>query len=150
MDEWIICSLMASFFYALWAINLKLASKTIDSTTSTLLSLPIRTVVILTTAFSSSRRQTTFKTIKNIRNLNIYGVLYIVASSTAAAFAGFFYRDALSNGGSGSAVAAISGSSPAVAYFISVILGLEELETTKVLGLCLAVASCYCFAAASK
>ena len=60
--------------------------------------------------------------------------------------AGFLYSDALSSGGSPAAVAVVSGSYPAMSYVMGVILGLESIQMTKVLGVALAIGSSYCFA----
>jgi len=150
MEEWIVYSAMSCFLYAFWAVNMKLASKTIDPNTSSLLQLPIRILVTIANAFRRSSKNGTSFTIvgilKKAGNLNFFGVGFTWTACISAVLAGFCYNDALRSGGSGTAVAAISGSSPAVSYFLSVILGLEKWETKKVLGVCLAVASCMCFA----
>ena len=51
-------------------------------------------------------------------------------------------------GGSGSAVAAITGCYPALSYVLSFLGGLESINPMKVLGVILAVGSCCCFAIA--
>lgn len=51
-------------------------------------------------------------------------------------------------GGSVSAVAAITGCYPALSYVLSLLGGLESINPMKVLGVILAVGSCCCFAIA--
>jgi len=179
MDQWFLYSLISCFFYSMWAINLKLASRTIDSNTSSLLQLPIRVFATLLTALLRRRQSNTHTyihapssldttitatitaTIKSlpsilwtmleyIGNLSLVGVLFTVAACVSTVLGGFYYSDALGSGGDGSAVAVVSGCYPALSYLIGVVLGLEELKMIKVLGVCLAVASCACFAVASK
>ena len=158
MEEWLIYSLISCLLYSIWTIFNKLSSSTIDSTTSNLIQLPVRTVVTLFTAFQRMNTTTpeqpkpltsvlsSGNILTNIGNLNLYGTIYTFISCIASVFATFFLGDALEKGGSASSVAIIAGSYPALSYVLSVIFGLERLEWMKVLGVFLAVGSCYCFA----
>jgi len=47
--------------------------------------------------------------------------------------------------GNASSVAVITGSYPATSYLLSILLGLETVNPMKLLGVALAIASCYCF-----
>ena len=155
MEDWLIYSSIACFLYAMWSICLKLASSTIDSNTSNLIQLPIRVVVtlwkILQRSSSNSKVSISIKSVLDfIGNLNLYGTIYTIVGCICTITAGFYYGDALSSeGSSAAAVAVIAGSYPALSYFIGVLLGIETITSTKVLGVCLAIASSYCFAVSS-
>lgn len=153
MDDWLLYSLASCFLYSLWTIFSKLASRTIDSTTSSLMQLPIRTVVTILTAIKkrkpSSPGISLNLVITQIGQLSLYGSLYTVLSCISSVFATFFFGDALQAGGNASSVAVITGSYPAVSYIISVMFGLESINFIKLLGVLLAIGSCYCFAIAT-
>ena len=78
-------------------------------------------------------------------DLPLTGVIYTFLTTVAAVGAGFLYQSALRSGGSGATVSAIAGSFPAGAYFIGVVLGMEEVTMYKVLGVVFACLSCLMF-----
>ena len=154
MEDWLVNSSIACILYAMWTICLKLASRTIDSNTSNLIQLPIRVVVTLWKILqrsSTSKSSISMNGVLNfLGNLNLYGTIYTIVGCTCTVTAGFFYADALSSeGSSAAAVAVITGSYPALSYSVGVLLGIETISSTKVLGVCLAIASSYCFAVSS-
>ena len=151
MDEWLLYSIASCFFYAIWTISTKLASQTIDSSSFQLIQLPIRIFITLLTAFQ--RRQpgsniSLGKIITHVGSLNLYGFVHTICACGATVMAGFFLGDALDKGGSGSAVAVITGCYPALSYVMSLIIGLESFNPMKIMGVMLAIGSCYCFAIA--
>lgn len=149
MEPWLLTSFASCFGYAIWVICTKLASSTIDSSTINLVQLPIRVIV---TVFTALRRRENTSNItlgsimQTVGNLSLFGLVFTIAACIASVFATFLYSDALAKGGSGSAVAVITGCYPALSYVLSVITGLEEIHPIKVVGVALAIASCYCFA----
>lgn len=147
MDNWVLYSLASCIFKSLWAIFLKFASRTIDSTTSNLIQLPVR--IIVTILLSLGRKKPgssiTFRSIiSHVGDLSLYGVIYTVTACTTSVLASFFLGDAMKEGNA-SSVAVITGSYPATSYLLSILLGLETVNPMKLLGVALAIASCYCF-----
>jgi drug/metabolite transporter (DMT)-like permease len=84
---------------------------------------------------------------KDIRfwDLPVTGVMCTMLTTVVTVTAGFQYQNSLRSGGSGGAVAAVTGSYPAVAYFIGAMLGMEEVSRYKVLGVIFACLSCFMF-----
>ena len=153
MEEWLAYSLASCFLYSIWAIFSKLASRTVDSNSSNLIQLPIRVLVIILTALQRKEPESKIEISVNalvnyIGQLSLYGSMFAIISCVASVFASFYFGDAL-KGGDASSVAVITGSYPALSYIICVIIGLEEINLTKLLGVCLAIGSCYCFAITS-
>ncbi len=162
MEEWLIYSLLSCLLYSIWTIFNKLSSLTIDSATSNLIQLPIRIMFTLVTVMrrmdlssyassasgfrdSSSILSIGKISLQKIGELNLYGTIYTFISCIASVSATFFLGDALEKGGSASSVAIIAGSYPALSYILCVLFGLEQIELVKMLGVCLAMGSCYCF-----
>lgn len=148
MEEWLVCSLISCLLYSIWTILNKLSLRTIDSTASNLLQLPVRTAVTLVTAFRRVTPGTSISVgyiVTRIGDLNLFGVIFACISCIASVMATFYLGDALERGGSASSVSIVTGSYPALAYVLSVVLGLEKLDFIKVLGVFLAMGSCYCF-----
>lgn len=157
MDEWLLYSLASCLLYSIWTIFSKLASATIDSTTSNLIQLPIRTVVTLLTALQRTKRGETAASgpgfsltisaiMAHIGDLSLFGSLYTTIACISSVSATFLLGDALEKGGDASSIAVITGSYPAAAYIISMVFGLEEVNSMKLIGVALAIGSCYCFA----
>lgn len=159
MDEWILYSLASCLLYSIWTIFKKLASATLDVTTIKLIELPIRIVVTLftvvqrkgmgttTTSTEGSRSALTIPAIlTHIGNLSLYGSLYTAIACISSVSASFLQGDALATGGNASSVAVITASYPAASYVISIVIGLEEINSMKLLGVVLGIGSCYCFA----
>jgi uncharacterized membrane protein len=145
MEEWILYSAISCFLYSIWTISTKLASKTIDSSSMQVIQLPMRIVITLFFKIKRSKPGSALS-MKSIGELNFYGFLFTILACAVSVVAGLLSSDALRKGGSGSAVAAITGCYPALSYLMSLILGLESLNSMKVLGVVLAVGSCCCFA----
>ncbi len=148
MDEWIVYSIASCFFKSLWAIFLKLASRTIDSTTSNLIQLPVRTIVTLVLAWirkTPGSSLTLSGVVQHIGELSLYGTIHTVIACTTSVLSTFYFSDVLEKG-SASSVTVISGTYPAVSYVLRICLGLEEINSMKLLGVVLAIGSCYCFA----
>ncbi|GMH73479.1 hypothetical protein TL16_g10333 [Triparma laevis f. inornata] len=79
--------------------------------------------------------------------MNIKGISFAFLSGTFTAIAGGYYNQAMSKGPA-SAVAAIAGSYPAVAYVVGLGMGVEGLSGLKVAGVLLSVGSGLCFSMA--
>jgi len=140
MEAWLTNAAIACCLYAAWAMLSK-SAETAGLTTNESQAVQLLPRILFTTY------QIGFKGLRDCRwlDLPLTGTSYSLLSCLATILAGFYYSDALLDG-SGAAVAAISGSYPAVAYVVGVFLGTENLETYKILGVVLAVASCLCFA----
>lgn len=153
MEEWFIYSIYSCTLYAFWTIFSKLASRTIDSTTSSLIQLPIRTIVTLLTAIQrkKSNLPISLNTIlTHIGQLSLYGSFYTLLACIMSVSATFFFSDALQKGGNVSSVAIITGSYPALSYVISISIGLEKINAMKLVGVLFSIGSCYCFANAES
>ena len=151
MDEWFLYSLASCFMFSVWTITSELASRTIDGSTSLLLQLPLRVIVTSVTAYKRMKpgSKISIPSMANhLVNLNLFGFIFTIFAGTSSVVASFFMNDALDKGGSGSAVAVITGSYPALSYVLSVILGMETISPVKILGVLLAAGSCYCFSIA--
>lgn len=151
MEEWLICSLTSCILYSTWTLFNKQALRTIDSTSSSLIQLPFRVLVTILTALRGKKPESSISLnaiINNIGELNLHGTICAIIACAASVLATFLFGDALQKGGDASSVAVITGCYPALSYIISVILGLEQINSTKLLGVCLAIGSCYCFAIA--
>lgn len=148
MDEWLVYSIASCFFKSLWAIFLKLASRTIDSTTSNLMQLLVRIIVTLVLAWRRKIPGSTLSLsalVNHIGELSLYGTINTVIASTTSVLSTFYLSDALRKGNA-SSVTVITGSYPAISYVFSICLGLEAINSMKLLGVVLAIGSCYCFA----
>ncbi len=158
MEEWLIYSFLSCIGFSIWSIAAKKASLTVDASTYNLIQLPIRIIVTIFTVLQ--RQDATIPSIKTmlhtsslhtimeaIGKIHVHGFIYTVIAGVSSVLASFSYSDALEKGGSGSAVAVLTGSYPALSYVMSVVAGWEEIKMTKVIGVALAIGSCYCFAA---
>ena len=155
MQEWLRCSLISCLLNATWAICGKIASRTMDTSTAKLLQLPFRVLLTLGAVHArSSSSSSSFLWSKTsvqdvnrwIADLPFYGAICTILACLCSSTAGFLYSDALGSGGSASTVAALTASYPAVSYVMELILGMESIKFTKVLGVALAIGSSYCFA----
>ncbi|GMI34906.1 hypothetical protein TeGR_g707 [Tetraparma gracilis] len=144
MEAWLSSSLLSLCLYGLWAVLSKLAQSAGKATAAEYQSLAILTMTLLTgyTFFAGPAGS-----IRAPAELPLLGASLSVAAGLLSYFAGAAYSAALS-AGPGSAVAAISGSYPALAFAILALAGQEEVSGMKVLGLGFALASTACFAMA--
>ena len=78
-------------------------------------------------------------------DLPLKGVFLTILTTLASVMAGFQYQGALKSGGSGSIVAAVVGTYPALAYFVGLLLGLESVSLYKLMGVFFACLSCLMF-----
>ena len=143
MDSWLTSSLLSLLLYALWAVSSKQSQtmgklSPIESQVTTVLTM---FVLSLTTVYTNR------DAIRAPNDLPILGVSLAFAAGLLTYTAGTFYSSALTTG-SGSVVAAISGSYPAVAFVINVAVGWESVSGWKLAGLACAVASTACFSMA--
>ena len=149
MDEWLFLSFVSCLLYSLRTIFNKLSIRTIDSTTSGVIQLPVRTTVTILAALWRKKPGPSLSPstiISRIGELSLYGSIYTSISCIFSVLATILMGDAMQVGGNASEVAVITGSYPAAAYVICILFGLEEINTMKLFGVALAIGSCYCFA----
>jgi uncharacterized membrane protein len=99
----------------------------------------------LVTSFTSTlvALQLFLSNISNLRSLSslpFTPTLFAVFAGVSTQVGGIFYNRALSTGPT-SAVAAIAGGYPAAVFLVNAVMGREEVNGMKVLGVTLAVAS---------